>query len=137
MSDRILELKKCPCCGGDPRVVIYKANSLEHPHTYFSHRYAIQCEYTGEDKGCGMESGHYKTLDEAIETWERRVEAQSITFQHSQDLEIWDHRVKELEEDIEQIKSHVLSTINEFYDQPEVVMNVLGETIDKWRLNRD
>lgn len=64
-------LKKCPCCGGDPRCMKYKADSDEHPFTYFSDRYAIQCEYTGDDKGCGMESGHYKTLDEAVDAWNR------------------------------------------------------------------
>lgn len=67
-----MELKKCPCCGGNPIYKKYKADSDEHGFTYFTDRYAIQCEYTGDDKGCGLESGHYKTMDEAAGSWNRR-----------------------------------------------------------------
>lgn len=72
----MIELKKCPCCNGDPRCMKYKADSVEHPFTYFTDRYAIQCEYTGDVKGCGMESGHYKTIEEAAERWNLRKGAE-------------------------------------------------------------
>ncbi len=68
----VIILKPCPCCGGKPLCKKYEADSEKHQFTYFTDRYAIQCEYTGADQGCGMESGHYKTLDEAIERWNMR-----------------------------------------------------------------
>lgn len=67
----MIVLKTCPCCDGVARMVCYPAGKTSY-HEYFTDRYAVQCEYTGMDKGCGNESGHYKTPEEAGETWNRR-----------------------------------------------------------------
>ena len=62
-----VELKPCPFCGGIPHV-------REFPITpnRFSVKYAVQCEYTGSEKGCGAEGQINKHIDLAIEAWNSR-----------------------------------------------------------------
>ena len=68
MPDKV---KACPFCGEKkPRIVTYKADNKH----LFSDKYAVQCQYTGEDKGCGAEGQMNKILDFAIEAWNRRSE---------------------------------------------------------------
>lgn len=66
-------IKPCPCCGNlDPEVVEYPEQENEI-YTYFSKRYSVLCRYQEDGQGCGLESGHYKTEEEAVEAWEKRV----------------------------------------------------------------
>ena len=74
MSTVIINI--CPCCGGMAIVKEYDGRGPNYE--YFTKRYAIQCEYTGDDQGCGLESGHYKTLEEAAEAWNRRYKINGI-----------------------------------------------------------
>jgi len=60
------ELKPCPFCGNTKltgRMYIGKEG--------FRNRFAILCNYW--EPGCGAESGHYHTLKEAIDSWNRRT----------------------------------------------------------------
>ena len=65
-------MKKCPFCGSDDLIIREYPEQENEVLTYFSKRYSVLCIYTGDEKGCGAESGHYKSEDEAIENWERR-----------------------------------------------------------------
>ena len=69
-----LDLLPCPFCGGVVDVVKIPIQENE-VYTYFSDRYCVRCEYTGMEQGCGVESGHYKTIVEAIMAWNTRVES--------------------------------------------------------------
>jgi hypothetical protein len=66
-------VEPCPCCGSLDIVFIVYPKQENVNYTYFSERFAIRCNYTGDDKGCGLESGHYKSLDEAAESWNQRI----------------------------------------------------------------
>lgn len=66
------KLKPCPFCGGKPIIKFYDAG--QEPFFYYTPRYAVQCEWTGEDKGCGAEGSHQKVKDIAKEYWNTRVE---------------------------------------------------------------
>ena len=66
-------IKPCPCCGNrNPVLTTYPPQENE-VYTYHSDRFSVLCRYDGDGSGCGLESGHYKTADEAIEAWERRT----------------------------------------------------------------
>lgn len=66
-------LKPCPCCGNkDPEIVEYPPQEND-VRIYHSKRYSVLCRFNDGPEGCGLESGHYKTEDEAVEAWERRV----------------------------------------------------------------
>lgn len=59
-------LEPCPFCGNSkPRGRIYFGQDG------FRDRYAILCHYF--EPGCGAESGHYHTMQEAIDSWNRRT----------------------------------------------------------------
>jgi len=67
------KLLSCPFCGNkDLDYLIFEPQENE-VFTYFTRRYSIQCSYTGSQHGCGASSGHYKTLYEAVEVWNKRV----------------------------------------------------------------
>lgn len=59
-------LKKCPFCGGEGTVIVRKGKDG------WRDRYAVLCDYN--HGGCGAESGWYHYEEEAIESWNRRVE---------------------------------------------------------------
>jgi hypothetical protein len=63
------ELKKCPFCGS-VNVFIFRHVKDTKPYEYWSDRFTVLCSY--EDGGCGCESGHYKSIEEAIASWDRR-----------------------------------------------------------------
>ena len=65
-------LKQCPFCGGIPILKVYKAET--RPFIYFTDRYAVQCEYTGDVQGCGAEGQHNKIKEIAIDMWNTRVD---------------------------------------------------------------
>lgn len=69
------ELKPCPFCGGKAQIKIYEAD--EKPFEYYSRRYAVQCEWTGEEQGCGAEGQHSKVESIAIEAWNNRYAERS------------------------------------------------------------
>lgn len=61
-------IKHCPCCGNeDPEISEYNITDQN-----FTKKYAVLCRYSEEGPGCGLESGHYKTAEEAIFAWEMR-----------------------------------------------------------------
>lgn len=65
-------LKPCPCCGNeDPEILEYPVQENK-VYTYYSKRYSVLCRYEEDGSGCGLESGHYKTKEEAIDAWEKR-----------------------------------------------------------------
>lgn len=60
-------LKPCPFCGyKGVSMHIYKADDV----TRFTNKYAVLCDY--RLGGCGAESGHYRTPEEAIIMWNQR-----------------------------------------------------------------
>ena len=60
-------LKRCPFCGNpNVRIVKYAADG----HKRFTDRYAVLCDYTYN--GCGSESGHWKSAEEAVVAWNER-----------------------------------------------------------------
>ena len=59
------DLKKCPFCGNEPTIRIFKGKDG------WRDRYAVLCRY--DDGGCGAESGLYHYEEEAIEAWNRRI----------------------------------------------------------------
>lgn len=66
------KLEPCPCCGNaQVRIVVYPKQTNE-TYIYFTDRFAVQCEYTGDNQGCGLESGHFKSKEEAVDNWNWR-----------------------------------------------------------------
>ena len=65
-----LELKPCPCCGGQPILVKY----LEDRFLRVRDKFAVQCKYTGNEQGCGLEGQHSPYPNIAITAWNRRIE---------------------------------------------------------------
>lgn len=61
------ELKPCPFCGGleSLRIKIYP-----NKDTFEIEQYAIVCDHV--HGGCGSESGHYKTAENAVKFWNQR-----------------------------------------------------------------
>ena len=60
-------LKRCPFCGNpNVAVVKYAADGIRR----YRDRYAVLCDYT--EYGCGAESGHYHSAEEAEEAWNQR-----------------------------------------------------------------
>ena len=79
MSDT---LKPCQC--GNKELIIKKYLPQENEvYTYFSPRYAVSCLYTGNDIGCGAESGHYKSQEEAIAVWNNRPIEDELTAENT------------------------------------------------------
>ena len=68
-----MDLKSCPFCGGIDLIIREYPEQENEAYTYFSKRYSVLCIYTGDEKGCGSESGHFKSENEAIEMWNQRV----------------------------------------------------------------
>ena len=66
-------IKPCPFCGNKDLAFVNYSPQENEVYIYFVKRFAIHCRYTGEAQGCGTESGHYKSKDEAIEAWNKRV----------------------------------------------------------------
>lgn len=66
--------RECPFCGSVANVdyAIYPEQQNQS-YTYFSKRYSVRCYWNGSGKGCGAESGHFKTKAEAREHWNIRV----------------------------------------------------------------
>lgn len=69
-KDNRVELKPCPFCGCKELIISEYFPQENEVYTYFSKRYAIKCDYN--EGGCGCESGHYKSLEEAISNWNSR-----------------------------------------------------------------
>lgn len=69
------KLNHCPFCGGNPIIKFYDTD--QEPFHYFTPRYDVQCEWTGEKKGCGSEGSHQKIKSIAIEYWNKRVRNRS------------------------------------------------------------
>ena len=62
------KIKKCPFCGGvDTFTVVYYPADGE---VRFRDRYAVLCDY--RKGGCGAESGHWHSPEEAILMWNTR-----------------------------------------------------------------
>ena len=60
-------LKACPFCGNNLlQLVEYKPDGVRR----FTIKYAVLCNY--EFGGCGTESGHYKSAEEAFANWNMR-----------------------------------------------------------------
>lgn len=60
-------LKPCPFCGNpEVEIVLYKADGVRR----YRDRYAVLCYYS--DGGCGAESGHFHSPEEAAENWNMR-----------------------------------------------------------------
>ena len=62
-----INLRPCPFCG-NPNVRFWL-----HPadgYKTFTDRYAVLCHYM--EGGCGAESGHYHSPEEAAEHWNTR-----------------------------------------------------------------
>jgi len=60
-------LKPCPFCGyRGVDIRVYEADGKER----FTNKYAVLCDY--RLGGCGAESGHYRTPEEAIIMWNQR-----------------------------------------------------------------
>jgi hypothetical protein len=63
------ELKPCPFCGNtELKIKVYKKDDVN----FFSDKYAVQCEYSGSDFGCGAEGQINKHKDIAIDCWNTR-----------------------------------------------------------------
>ena len=63
------ELRRCPFCGHEPTIRIFKGKDG------WRDRYAVICRY--DEGGCGAESGLYHYEAEAIEAWNRRASDES------------------------------------------------------------
>lgn len=63
------ELKYCPFCGKTKcvRIRIYPSNDLTRIELY-----SVVCDHV--HGGCGSESGHYTTAENAIKAWNKRTE---------------------------------------------------------------
>ena len=60
-------LKPCPFCGNpNVQIGIHPADGYKR----FTDRYAVLCNYI--DGGCGAESGHYYSPEEAAYRWNLR-----------------------------------------------------------------
>lgn len=60
-------LRPCPFCGNpNVRIITYKADGKR----YCTDRKAVLCDY--RDDGCGSESGHWKSVEEAVYMWNQR-----------------------------------------------------------------
>ena len=60
-------LKPCPFCGyKEVYVRVYEADGIRR----FRRRYSVLCDYSYG--GCGSESGHYYTPEEAVVMWNQR-----------------------------------------------------------------
>lgn len=64
-----MNLLPCPFCGGIPHVHFYPADDTIR----YADRFAIQCEYTGAEIGCGAEGQHNKIKEIAIDAWNTRT----------------------------------------------------------------
>lgn len=65
-------LKPCPCCGNEDPVITEYPEQENEVYTYYSKRYSVLCRYEEDGSECGLESGHHKTKEEAVDAWERR-----------------------------------------------------------------
>jgi len=78
MNDK---LRECPICGNKELIIKDYGPQDNEVYKYFSRRYSILCVYTGNGVGCGLESGHYKTPEEAIDIWKTRHQPNHETVQ--------------------------------------------------------
>lgn len=61
------DLRCCPFCANpNVQMVLYPADGERR----FTNRYAVLCNYDLD--GCGAESGHYHSPEEAAEHWNTR-----------------------------------------------------------------
>lgn len=81
MSETEIKLRECPFCGGDSRIVEYINDTPQS----FSRKFAVQCEYTGTEKGCGAEGQMNKDKSQAIEAWNTRAEEHHTPTQWAYD----------------------------------------------------
>ena len=63
------DLKPCPFCGNREPVM---RRIPEDGKNLFHDRYVVQCEYTGDEFGCGAESGYGYTYQHAASLWNTR-----------------------------------------------------------------
>ena len=59
-------IKRCPFCGNYARIIIRQGKDG------WRDRYSVLCDY--ENGGCGAESGWYHSREEAIDSWNKRVD---------------------------------------------------------------
>lgn len=62
-------LKRCPCCGNRPRLIVYLKDDISR----FRDKFAVQCKYTGGVKGCGLEAQNNAHVEAAVAAWNQRV----------------------------------------------------------------
>lgn len=61
------KLRACPLCGNpNVRIAAYAENGVER----YMVKYAVLCDW--RDGGCGCESGHYTSREEAVTRWNER-----------------------------------------------------------------
>lgn len=128
------ELKSCPCCGSTDLLIKEYPVQKNEVFTYFSKRYAVLCVYTGDEKGCGLESGHFKSENEAVLYWNTRPEPAKEVCPVDDVREAFENTCridqKILEYDSKRntydyLKLHIVSKSDEIYKQ-YVVMQWIG-----------
>jgi len=62
------ELESCPFCGKNKcvRIRVYPNKDLTRID-----KYSVVCDHV--HGGCGSESGHYRTAENAVKAWNKRV----------------------------------------------------------------
>lgn len=60
-------LKLCPFCG---RTKFVRVRSYLNTHTFEIEEYAVVCDH--RRGGCGSESGHYSSPEDAVKYWNMR-----------------------------------------------------------------